>query len=123
MARVARVKHDGGAFYHVCSRTAGPIGEYPLDHPKVRRRIVEFIRLFAKVYCCDVLGFCVMGNHYHLIVRMHEPKTLSRAELKRRASLLYSDKLLDAWLASKWDRFAERVFDVEGHQHDGHQRH
>jgi len=64
MARLARVKaEDGGAYYHLCGRTAGPIGDYPLDDKRCRRKIIDFIRLFAKVYCCEVMGFCIMMTH------------------------------------------------------------
>lgn len=114
MARLARVKAEveSGAFYHLCGRTAGPIGDYPLDDKRVRREIVAFLKLFARVFCCDVLGFCVMGNHYHLVVRMHPARRMKRAELRERASLLYPAKLLDGWLAAKWERFEARIFDV-----------
>ena len=64
MARLARVKaEDFGAYYHLCGRVAGPIGEYPLDDKKCRRKIIEFIKFFSSVYCCRVLGFCVMMSH------------------------------------------------------------
>ena len=113
MARLARVKaEDGRAFYHVCGRVAGVKGEYPLDDKRYRRKIVDFIRLFAKVYCCDVLGFCVMGNHYHLVLSMDAPRNITREALRERASLLYDDTLLDGWLAASWERFQTRIFDV-----------
>ena len=98
MARLARIKiEDTKAYYHLCARIAGPIGEYPLNNKRCRRQIIEFIRLFAKVYCCRVLGFCIMGNHYHLVVQMDEQRTLSRKELRRRADVLYQDSVLDLW--------------------------
>jgi putative transposase len=113
MARLARVKAENcGAYYHLCGRVAGVIGDYPLDDKRVRRRIVEFIRLFAKVYCCRVMGFCIMGNHYHLVVQMDSPRSMTRKELRARASILYKEELLDGWLASSWVRFESRIFDV-----------
>jgi REP element-mobilizing transposase RayT len=113
MARLARVKaEDCGAFYHLCGRVAGVIGEYPLDDKRCRRKIVDFIRLFAKVYCCQVMGFCIMGNHYHLVVHIDAPRSMTRKELRERASLLYKDDLLDGWLAANWTRFEARIFDV-----------
>jgi hypothetical protein len=47
-----------------CARTAGVKGEYPLDSKLYRRKMLEVIGLFSRVYCCRVAGFCVMGNHY-----------------------------------------------------------
>src|SRR5512136_5915 len=113
MARLARVKAEaGGAFYHLCGRVAGVIGEYPLDEKRVRRKVVDCIRLFSQVYCCRVLGFCVMGNHYHLVVSMDAPRPMTRKELRERASILYKDEILDGWLAASWARFETRIFDV-----------
>jgi putative transposase len=113
MARLARIKaEDSGAFYHLCGRVTGVIGEYPLDDKRVRRKIVDFIRLFSRVYCCQVLGFCIMGNHYHLVVRMDAPRSMTRKELRERASILYKDEILDGWLAASWSRFEARIFDV-----------
>jgi REP element-mobilizing transposase RayT len=113
VARLARIKaENSGAFYHLCGRVAGVIGDYPFDDKRIRRKIVDFIRLFAKVYCCEVLGFSIMGNHYHLVVHMNSLREMTQKELRARASLLYNDTLLDSWPAANWKRFGARVFDV-----------
>ena len=113
MPRTARVKSlDGSGWYHVCARTAGAVDEYPLDAPRYRRKLLGLIELFCKVYRCEVAGFCVMGNHYHLVARFDEQVELTREELYQRASLIYPKKLLDGWLKHKWERFNERVFDL-----------
>jgi REP-associated tyrosine transposase len=113
MARLARVKAlGGGVYYHLCARVAGPTDSYPLDNSMCRRRIVETIQLFSRVYCCSVLGFAVMGNHYHLLIWMESRRPISRKELRKRAGILYGDTLLDGWQKANWERFEERVFDV-----------
>ena len=113
MPRAARVKSaDGAGWYHLYARAAGALDEYPLDAPRYRRKLLEIFELFGKAYCCEVAGFCVMGNHYHLVARFDERVELSREELHGRASLIYPEKQLDAWPKQKWERFAERVFDV-----------
>jgi hypothetical protein len=43
---------------------------------------------------------------------MDAPRKMTRKELRERASLLYSETLLNAWLAASWDRFEARIFDV-----------
>jgi REP element-mobilizing transposase RayT len=83
-----------------------------LDDKRTRRKIIDFIRLFAKVYSCEVLGFSIMGNHYHLVVRMDAPRAMTRKELRARAELLYQEKVLDGWLTASWERFQARIFDV-----------
>ena len=113
MPRLARVKIEGGgAFYHVYARIAGLKGEYPLDSKLCRRTLIDLIERFSKVYCCKVVGFSVMGNHYHLIIWFDEFCPLSREELMKRASLLYPKALLKGWLKANWERFEARVFDV-----------
>ncbi|MDJ0762841.1 MAG: hypothetical protein QNJ97_07605 [Myxococcota bacterium] len=113
MARLARVKfEDGGGYYHLCARVAGPTDAYPLDNAMCRRRIIETIQLFSGVYYCSVLGFAVMGNHYHLLIWMAPKRPMSREELRARASILYDEPLLNGWLKTSWDRFHHRIFDV-----------
>ncbi len=113
MARIARVKTDeGGAYYHLCGRVAGVKGKYPLADKRCRRQILEFIKFFSKVYCLDVMGFCILGNHYHLVVYMEPTREMSRKELRFRAEFLYKAPVLDGWLEANWKRFHARIFDV-----------
>ena len=113
MARLSRVKIEGGGvYYHLCARVAGSKDSYPLDNEMCRRRIIETIQLFSRVFCCSVLGFAVMGNHYHLLVRMESRHEMTRKELRQRAAILYNETLLDGWLKPNWERFEERIFDV-----------
>jgi putative transposase len=74
MPRPLRVQF-AGAVYHAMGR--GVRGE-PL-YTDARER-TQFLQLLAET-CCrydwQTLGYCLMGNHYHLLVRTLEP-TLSR---------------------------------------------
>ena len=89
MPRLARVKIDsGGAYYHICSRTAGLKGVYPPDNKLCRRKIIDLIEHFSKVYCCKVVGFCIMGNHYHLVFWFDERQTMTQEALFKRAALI-----------------------------------
>jgi putative transposase len=113
MPRFARVKkRNGGGYYHVCSRISGDKNSYPLQDLGCRRQLIELIEKFSRVYCCQVVAFCIMGNHYHLLVKMDAPSSVDRAFLRSRASFLYSDGALDQWLDWQWRRFEERIFDV-----------
>ena len=113
MARLARVKaEECGAYYHLCGRVAGVKGEYPLADKRCRRQLISFIRFFSGIYCLKVLGFSIMGDHYHLVVYMEPPRKMSRKELRSRAAFLYDDAVLDGWFQANWDRFYSRIFDV-----------
>ena len=113
MPRLARVKiEQGGAYYHLYSRTAGLKGELPLDSKLCRRKMIDLIELFSQVYCCKILGFSIMGNHYHLVLWFEEQQAMSKEDLWKRARVLYPETLLGGWLKANWSRFEERIFDV-----------
>ncbi len=118
MARCARLKMGGAgageAWYHLHARTAGQRGEYPLEKPLCRNRLLQLLRHFSSAYYCEVAAFSVMGNHYHAVVRFEGFREVDRDELRQRAQVLYpkSQKLLEGWTEDKWQRFHERLFDV-----------
>ena len=69
MARIARmVVKDEPAVYHVMSRTA--LDGFVLGDLE-KEYLLELIKKLSKAYFAEVLGFCVMGNHFHLLVKMH----------------------------------------------------
>jgi putative transposase len=64
MSRRPRLQYPG-AVYHVMSRgnRKGAIFEDDVD----RRRFLSIVELTASRYDLRVYGFCLMGNHYHLV--------------------------------------------------------
>jgi len=86
MARIARfVRSDIPTIYHVISRTA--LDGFPLGDGE-RDYLLNLIRYLSRFYFADVLGFCIMSNHFHLVVRMHTREHLSDEAMKER---------LEAW--------------------------
>jgi len=117
MARVARLKFSGhDTWYHVHSRIAGCRGEFPLSEPAPTRHLIETIEHFTRIYFCEVAGFSVMGNHYHLVVRFDAERLVDRKELLARARIMYPGKagrmLVDAWDEERWEHYRRRLFDV-----------
>jgi len=75
MPRAGRTFEEGRT-YHVYNRVGG--GLLPFTD---RELCKTFVRLLSKVVGRDsavVLGWCLLGNHYHLVVRQG-PVPLSRA--------------------------------------------
>jgi len=53
--------------YHLMSRTCG--GEILFDDVE-KEALVKLIRKMSRFCGIEVLTFCVMGNHFHLLVRV-----------------------------------------------------
>ena len=89
MPRIARmIIKDEPAVYHIISRTALDglvIGDVENEF------LAALIRRLSSVYFAEVLGFCLMGTHFHLLVRMHPGTEFTDNEIKRRFKLYYGD--------------------------------
>jgi REP element-mobilizing transposase RayT len=53
---------------------------------EVLRKMIRQIADFSGV---EVLTYCIMSNHFHVLVRVPDSQSLSDAELKRRYTVLY----------------------------------
>ena len=89
MPRTARmIVSDEQAVYHVMSRTAldgFPIGDVEKDF------LLKVIQRFVGVYLSDILGFCIMGNHFHLLVKMLPESDFSDKEIRKRYQRIYGE--------------------------------
>jgi len=79
---------DQETVYHVISRTV--LGGYPLGDEE-KDELVKILLKFSKLYFTEVLGFCAMGNHFHLIVRMLPESHFSDDEVKSRYKMFYGN--------------------------------
>jgi len=77
------------AVYHVMSRTA--CGQFLFDE-EAKGMFLRLLRKQAGFCGLDVLTYCVMGNHFHLLVSVPEPEAITDRELLRRYALLYDGK-------------------------------
>jgi putative transposase len=87
MPRKPRMIVDGEpAVYHVISRTA--LDGFVLGGGE-KDFLLQLIRKMSSVYFAEVLGFCIMGNHFHLVARMHTGEDVSDEEMRRRFETYY----------------------------------
>lgn len=96
--RLARIKGQAGnaAVYHCISRTVG--GENLLN--EVCREKMSEILMSLSAFCgLEVITYCMMANHFHLLIRVPEPRELSDRELLERAEGFYGKKGLLSSLA------------------------
>ena len=74
MARTRRLKILGDeAYYHIVSKTVG--GEYYLGDVE-KEKLLSLIKRYSSLYFVKVIGFCIMDNHFHLLV-----KTINNSEI------------------------------------------
>ena len=68
MPRMSRmIISDEKAVYHVMSRTALdglPLGDVEKDY------MLALIKKFSSLYFIEIFRFFLMGNHFHLLVKM-----------------------------------------------------
>ena len=79
MARLPRfLIPDRPTTYHVISRTA--LDGFPLKETE-KEDLLRTIKSLSQVYFCQVLGFAILGNHFHLLVRMRPEDDVADQEV------------------------------------------
>jgi REP element-mobilizing transposase RayT len=90
MPRTQRlIINDETAVYHVMSRTA--LDGFPLDDIE-KDFMVDLIRHYSTLYFVEILGFCLMGNHFHLLVRMFPEFKFTDKDIKKRYADFYGEE-------------------------------
>jgi len=86
--RKRRIKvFEGDGFYHCMTRTVN--GE-PLLKKHDKEVLRKMIRQVADFSGVDILTYCVMDNHFHVLIRIaHDAKEISDSEIVRRYVSLY----------------------------------
>ncbi len=79
MPRIPRILIKGpNVAYHIVSRTA--LEGFVLG-PQEKDHLFFLIRWLSSVYFVEVFGFCIMGNHFHLLCRMFSHEGFSDEEV------------------------------------------
>jgi putative transposase len=65
MARPLRAEHEA-AVYHILSK--GNRAEYIFDSDEDKEYFLDVIKRAADRYQLEVYAYCIMGNHYHLLM-------------------------------------------------------
>jgi len=84
MARIPRILINsltGGTVYHIMSRTA--LDGFPMKDDE-KDYLLRLMKQFSLLYFVEILGFCCMDNHFHLLVRMLPDSDFTDEEIQRR---------------------------------------
>ena len=89
MPRISRmVINDETTVYHVMSRTAldgFPLGDIEKDF------MLGLIKRYSALYFVEILGFCLMGNHFHILIKTLPEYKFSDQDIKNRYVAFYGD--------------------------------
>jgi putative transposase len=97
--RMARIKIEGAtAVYHCISRVVG--GEWLLDDLG-KEKLVRLLGSLAEFCGVEVLTYCMMSNHFHLLLRVPARTDLSDAELLAKMVRFYGRKGILTTLAQE----------------------
>jgi len=89
MPRTSRLIVDSQkAVYHVMSRTA--LDGFPLQDIE-KDFMLDLIKRFSGLYFTEILGFCLMGNHFHLLVKMIPQDQFSDEDIQKRFEAYFGD--------------------------------
>jgi REP element-mobilizing transposase RayT len=61
--------------------------------------MLDLIRRYSTLYLDGILGFCLMGNHFHILVKMFPEHKFSDEDIQKRYEKFYGD---DAMFAPGW---------------------
>jgi REP element-mobilizing transposase RayT len=76
------------AVYHVMSRTA--LDGFPLQDVE-KDFMLDLIKRLSALYFTEILGFCLMGNHFHLLVKMIPENRYTDEQIQKRFVAFYGD--------------------------------
>ena len=80
---------DQSTVYHVMSRTA--LDGFPLADIE-KDFMLDLIRRYAALYLVEILGFCLMGNHFHILARVIPEYKFNDEDILKRYVDFYGDE-------------------------------
>ncbi len=118
MPRIPRMLiTDEPAVYHLMSRTA--LDGFVLQDQE-KTYLMDLIIKMSQIFFVEVLGFCIMGNHFHLLVRMFPGDHFDDQEILKRFTLYYgpdikpvmTDEKLESF-RQKWSNLSEYMREIK----------
>ena len=89
MPRVLRLKNnEQKTCYHVMSRSV--LDGYPLGDQE-KDELVKIIKQFSKLFFVEVLGFCIMGNHWHAVIKIFPDTYFTNDQILERYKAFYGE--------------------------------
>jgi len=91
MPRIARIKVAGEpTVYHIMSRTA--LDGFVLGNVE-KEFLLKLIRRLSGRYFAEMIGFCLMGNYFHLLCRMHLGRDYTDDDIRKRYEAFFEGEV------------------------------
>lgn len=118
MPRIPRnLIKDQDRCYHIISRTTGQ--EFSLGDVE-KEYLMQRIKTLSSVYFAKVFTFCILSNHFHLLVQMQKGEDYSEEEIERRFRIYYGPKRgfpteRMEYFRKKWSDISEYIKEIKHH--------
>ncbi len=118
MPRVARMIINGSeSIYHIITRTC--LDNYPFDEVD-KDEMVKIIIRYSSLYFTEIMGYCIMGSHIHLLVKMIPGENYTDEKIKKRYIKFYGKEKEDMFSSEKipfyrekWSKLSEYMKDIK----------
>jgi REP element-mobilizing transposase RayT len=118
MKRKKRITFDETAHYHVMSRIAERRFYLGPHEKEMFRNMMWRVAAFSSV---KILTYCIMDNHFHLLIEVPKRQSLSLEEVKGRLPLIYRGEDLAEILAEirYWEKMGSQpMLDAIKHRYE-----
>ena len=102
--RLSRIKNEGEGWYHVVSRTAFQLFKFEDADKSIFVNMMRRVAAFSGV---EILNFCVMTNHFHILLHVPKPNEITEEILLQRVAALYGNDHAK-WLKAQWKALRKR---------------
>ena len=106
--------------YHIISRTT--LNGYVIEDED-KDFFVGLLRHLSQVYFVEILGYTIMGNHFHVVVKMKIGETVTDEQIAQRFAIYYPKEGKDPqrqfsegqipYFRDKWGNLSEYVKDLK----------
>jgi len=116
MVRLRRVKVQGEeAYYHIISRTVHQ--QYLLGN-REKEMFLKIVKRFSCFYFVKVIGYCIMSNHFHLLIKTEPEHKYTDEEVEERVrrniKLTEGNSLIDiAYYRKRLENISEYMRQVK----------
>ena len=110
--RKARAKSDRPGYYHLVSRCAFKRMAFGDREKSV---FVAMMRRVAAFSGIEIVAYCAMSNHFHVLVHVPEQPELTEEVLLERVAILYGSGNAEA-LKGQWEAYREQKCDARAEE-------